>query len=188
MTIGAKKNTKAIVFRIDGLREEPPSLTMLINPANLDLSYTSLVNETRTMGGFVQEFWGEQLTSLSASGQTALFINNGEGITNENLRDTEAYSNFIRLMNIYKNNGKEYIDETSKLTLSTKANPNRIVKFATIIMTYIGREYHGYFEGFTFKESAEKPFHFDYDFSFKITRIVGDFIVNEGNFIRTGNG
>jgi len=188
MTIGVKKNEKTIVFRIDGLRNEPPPLTMIINPANLSLNYSALINETRTLGGFVQEFWGEQLTSLSASGQTALFINEGEGITNENLRDTESYNNFIRLLNIYKSNGKEYRDERTKETLASKANPNRIVRFATVIMTYFGKEYHGYFENFTFKEDASKPFYFDYDFSFKITRIVGEFIVQQGKFTRTTDG
>jgi len=188
MTIGVKENTQAIVFRIDGLREEPPPLTMIINPANLNISYSSLVNETRTLGGFVQEFWGEQLTSLSASGQTALFINQSEGITNENLRDSESYNSFVRLLNFYKSNGKEYRDERTKETLASKANPNRIVKFATMVMTYIGKEYHGYFESFNFKEDATKPFYFDYDFSFKVTRIVGDFIVKQGRFTDTSNG
>ena len=181
MTMGIRKNKRPIVWRIEGLSETPPELTMLINYANLDQSYTSLITETRTLGGFVSEFWGEQLSILSASGQTAMFYNDG-GITNRDVKLSEAYNNFIRLVNIYKNNGKDYSDE--KITLASKANPNRIVSFGTIVMTFIDKEYEGFFESFAIKELADKPFNFEYDFSFKVTRTIGDFIVQGGTFIR----
>ena len=138
MTIGAKTNKQAIVWRIDGIQNPPPDLIMFINPTNLDLSYTQLVNETRTLGGFVQEFWGEQLTTLSASGQTAMFYNDG-GITNKDARISESYQNFIRLVNIYKNNGKDYSDE--KITLAQITNPNKIVSLGTVVMIYVNKEY-----------------------------------------------
>lgn len=179
---GTKTNKQAIVWRIDGLIETPPALTMFINPANLDLSYSALINETRTLGGFIQEFWGEQLTSLSASGQTSMFYNSG-GITNRDTRISEAYQNFIRLVNIYKNNGKEYTREQNN---ATKANPNRISSFGKVVMIYMDKEYEGYFESFSFKETAEKPFNFDYDFAFKVTRTIGDTVVQGGRFVKEG--
>lgn len=181
MTIGAKKNKQAIIWRIEGLHETPPELTMMINPINLDVSYTQLVNETRTLGGFVQEYWGEQLTSLSASGQTAMFYGSG-GITNKDSRQSESYQNFIRLVNIYKSNGKDYLDE--RRTLAKNINPDRIVNFGRVIMTYLDKQYEGYFENFTIKEMAEKPFYLEYDFSFKIIRTIGEFIVKGSNFIK----
>ena len=179
MTIGAKKNKQAIVWRIEGIKNPPPDLIMFINPTNLDFSYTQLVTETRTLGGFVQEFWGEQLSTLSASGQTAMFYNNG-GLTNKDARISESYQNFIRLVNIYKNNGKDYSDERN--TLALKRNPNKIVSLGTVRMVYTTKEYEGFFENFTIKELAEKPYNFEYDFSFKITRTVGDFIVQDGAY------
>lgn len=187
MTIGIRKNKQVISWRIIGLVSLPPTLTMMINPSNLDLNYTQLVNETRTLGGFIQEFWGEQLTTLSASGQTAMFYDEG-GITNKNSRISESYQNFIRLVNIYKNNGKDYQQIPSNYTEQAKKvasqNPNSIKSFGAVVMTYMGKEYEGYFESFSFKEMAEKPYNFEYDFSFKIVRIIGDFIVQNGNFIR----
>lgn len=180
MTIGIKKNKRAIVWRIEGLKESPPELIMFINPANIDITYSSLVTETRTLGGFVQEFWGEQLTSLSAAGQTAMFYSN-KGITNKDVRLSESYQNFIRLVNVYKNNGKDYSD---KKLLAKNVNPNRIVSFGTVIMNYISKEYHGYFENFSIKELSEKPFNLEYDFSFKVIKTVGDFIVQDSSFVR----
>jgi len=180
MTVGIKRNKQAIVWRISGIKSPPPDLVMFINPANLDLSYSQLINETRTLGGFIQEFWGEQLTTLSASGQTAMFYSD-KGITNKDSRISEAYQNFIRLVNIYKNNGKDYSDE--RITLASKTNPNRIVSFGTVIMTYINKEYEGFFESFTMKEIAEKPFSLEYDFSFKVVRTIGDLIVQNGLYL-----
>lgn len=179
MTVGIKRNKNAIVWRIEGLRETPPELTMLVNPTNLTLNYQPLINETRTRGGFIQEFWGEQLTSLSATGRTAMFYDD-DGITNRNSRATESYAEFIRLVNIYKNNGKDYTNET---TLASKANPNRISSYGSVIMTYMNSQHKGYFENFVFKEDATKPFYFEYDFNFKIISTIGEFIVEDGRFI-----
>lgn len=181
MTIGIKNNKQSIIWRIEGLQEIPPELTMLINPANLDISYTQLVNETRTLGGFILEYWGEALTQLSASGTTAMFYNEG-GIDNKDLRISEAYQNFIRLVNIYKNNGKDYYND--RVTLAKNINADRIISFGQVIMTYMEKQYQGYFESFTIKELAEKPFYFEYDFSFKVVKTVGDFIIQSSNFVK----
>src|SRR5271157_2163865 len=107
MATTARQSPVPISWSIQGAANIPP-LTMLVNPANLDAAYTPLITETRTLGGFVHEYWGEQLTSLSASGKTAMFINQGEGLTSKNSRQTESYQYFISLLNIYKNNGKGY--------------------------------------------------------------------------------
>lgn len=171
--IGVKKNKQAIVWRIDAIPEPPPPLTMLVNPANLDIQYQQLVNETRTKGGFAQEFWGEQISNLSASGITGMAYNDG-GITNAELKDSEAYENFINLLNFYKNNSRVY---DSKI-------PTKITRVGIVIMTYFGKEYEGYFDSFNWKESAEKQYTYEYDLSFKVEKIRGDLIVKSAAFIR----
>jgi len=175
MPTGAKQNKQALIWRIEGTQEIIPDLTMLINPQNLDTSYTPLITETRTLGGFVQEFWGEQLTSISASGRTAMFYSDN-GLTVADAKDTDAYHNFIRLVNIYRNNGKIYSP--------TSTNANRISAIGTIILTYSEKQFEGFFQSFTVKELPEKPFTLDYDFAFKITRTLGQIVVENGNFIR----
>ena len=170
--LGSRKNKNAIVWRIEGVKDIPPKLTMLINPSNLDLQYSQLINETRTMGGFVQEFWGEQLSGLSCSGVTSLFYND-KGLTVD-FKQTESYKNFESLIKIYKNNGKSYSSKGS----------NRIVSFGKIVMTYFNKEYEGFFENFDYTESAEKPFSLDYSFSFKITKIIGDLSIVKFNYSR----
>jgi len=180
---GTKINKQAIIWRIEGLQgvsSEETRMTMMLNPVNIDFSYAPIVNETRTLGGFIQEFWGEQLTSLSASGKTSMFYND-KGLTNKDARKSEAYLNFIKLVNIYKNNGKNYDDD--RKSSSIKLNQNRIKSVGIIIMTYINKQYEGYFDNFSIKEMSEKPYNYEYDFSFKITRTIGDLVVQSGKFL-----
>jgi len=172
---GAKQNKQAIIWRIEGTREVIPDLTMMINPQNLETAMQQIVTETRTLGGFIQEFWGEQLTTLSASGRTAMFYSDS-GLTVNDAKDSEAYQNFIRLVNIYKNNGKVYADSSITST--------RITSVGTVIMTYSEKQYEGFFESFDLKELPDKPYTLDYDFSFKVTRMLGHLSVQNGNFVR----
>jgi hypothetical protein len=41
------------------------------------------------------------LTTLSATGKTAMFLDSETGITNKDARSTESYQFFMTLLNIY---------------------------------------------------------------------------------------
>jgi len=157
-----------------------PSLTMLINPANLDTSYSQLINETRTLGGFAYEYWGEQLTTLSATGKTAMFVDAESGLTNKDQRATESYQYFMSLLNIYKNNGKGYQTSfTEKTSKALRANPNKLISLGYVIMIFDKVQYDGYFESFSFTEDASMPFNLEYSFTFKVMRIIGQKQLNK---------
>ena len=170
----AKQTPVPISWTIKGGDSKIPSLTMLINPENLDTSYSALINETRTLGGFVHEYWGEQLTSLSASGKTAMFVDTDKGITNKDNRSTESYKYFISLLNIYKNNGKEYQENiTSKTPIALRYNTSKLTNLGYIQMIFDKKQYDGYFESFSYTEDAAMPFNLEYSFTFKVMRIIG---------------
>jgi len=169
--ITAKQAPVPISWTIKG-DANVPSLTMLVNPANLDITFSPLINETRTLGGFIHEFWGEQLTSLSATGRTAMFVDSEKGITNKEARYTESYQYFMSLLNIYKNNGKGYFKNFD--TNATKANPTKIASLGIVSMYYDLKQYDGYFETFTYTESADKPFSLEYSLAFRAVRIRGN--------------
>lgn len=159
---GEIANKKAIIWQIQGLPERlsVPDLTMKINPRNLDSSYAQLINRKRTLGGFIEEHWGEQLDSLSASGTTGEFFGNF-GLTNTMRRDTEMFQKFEEFVTIYRNNGSVY-----------DSRSGQVVAQGFVIMNYDSGIYHGFFESFTINESDQKPYCLDYDFSFKITSEV----------------
>ena len=180
--IGAKPNKIPIVWRIDDIANPPPELTMLVNPGNLDATYTQMINETRTLGGFIQEFWGEQLTTLSSSGRTALTYGL-DGLSNADARQSSAYENFSRLVDVYRCNGKDY---TALNTFVKQTNDiDRITNLGAVVMSFQKVEYSGYFDSFTVREIGEKPFYFEYDFSFKVIRIIGDLLVQSKNYVKS---
>jgi len=159
---GNVKNKKSVIWQIDGIPDKykVPDLIMKINPSNLSSNYSQLINRKRTLGGFIEEHWGEQLDSISASGKTGQFVNK-LGLTNFTRRDTAAYNDFQNLIAIYRNNGVLYDSFT-----------NRIIAQGSVVMNYDSNIYKGYFENFTITESADKPFELNYDFSFKVTQEV----------------
>jgi len=73
MTVNASKNRIPVMWSIINT-PSVPVLKMIINPNNMDFNYTAIVTETRTLGGFIQEYWGEQLTTISASVKIAMFV------------------------------------------------------------------------------------------------------------------
>lgn len=148
-----------------------PSLTMLVNPANLETTYQPLITESRTLGGFVHEYWGEQLTTLSASGKTAMFVDSEKGLTSKDSNKTESYQYFMSLLNIYKNNGKGYFKTFD--TNTTKANPTKIASLGIVSMIFDKRQYDGYFESFTYTEDSSSPFNLEYSLTFKAMKIIG---------------
>lgn len=159
VSAGSVRNKKAIIWQIDGLPEKYKisDLIMKINPQNLSSNYTQLINRKRTLGGFIEEHWGEQLDTLSASGKTGQFFGQN-GLTNARRRETEAYKNFEKLIAIYRNNGSLFHESTGK-----------IIAQGWVVMNYDDCIYKGYFENFGVSEIADKQFELSYNFTFKVT-------------------
>ena len=155
-------NRKLIVWQVTGIPDKlkVPDLTMSINPQNLDASYTQLINRKRTLGGFIEEHWGEQLDSLSASGITRQFYG-ASGLTNENRRDSDGYKQFDNFVVIYRNNASVYDDKTGK-----------VIAQGSIVMNYDSAIYNGYFETLSITEESGKPFNLSYNFTFKVTNEI----------------
>jgi hypothetical protein len=157
---GTVTNKKPIIWQIRDIPDKYklPDLAMNINPDSLKSSYKQLIRRKRTLGGFLEEHWGEELDSLSLSGKSATFF--GElGLTNKTRRDTDAYREFEKLTSIYRNNGTLY-DEKS----------GTIVAQGSVIMIYDSVVYRGFFESFEINEIAEKQFNLQYSLAFKVSQ------------------
>ncbi|MDO8640283.1 MAG: hypothetical protein Q7R33_01965 [Nitrosarchaeum sp.] len=155
-------NKKTLIWQIDGLPKkfQSPVLVMDINPTQLDSSYSQLINRKRTLGGHIEEHWGEQLDELSSSGITGSFYG-PYGLTNQERRSTAAFQSFEKFVNIYRNNGSVYDTRTSK-----------IIAQGSVIMNYDESIYRGYFESLTINETGDKQFNLHYDFTFKVTEEI----------------
>jgi len=166
MTIAAKKNLKSIRWSIYGSDNAAiiPALVMDINPNELSISYSKIINRARTLEGFIEEHWGDDLNTISGNGKTAMFFGD-RGLTVGQRRDTESFGNFLKLIQIYSNNGVDLNSESKS------------VKVGRVRMQYDYKVYDGYFESLTITETAEDPFLLSYEFSFKVLKTFGEYKV-----------
>lgn len=136
----------------------PDFLFLHVNPASLDLNYSKTITRIQTLGGFVEQHFGDQLTQISATGSTGAFISVERGLTTFDRRNTIAYRKFQQLLSVFKSNGSVYDDRG-------------VVQFnGRVRIVFGGGSYDGYFTNFEVSESAEKPFAFDLSWSFKTTK------------------
>lgn len=142
-----------------------PAMYVLVNPSNFSLRASHNIHRYATRGAWVEESYGLNMDEISAKGTTAGFISKagivstrcapGKGITN-----TEAYMAYEALVAIYRNNGEAHFTD------------GQIVRLGKVWMLYDDGIYQGYFTTFSTQESAEKPFLFTFDFTFKVQKTV----------------
>jgi hypothetical protein len=157
------------------------AVQMYINPENFVVRDSKQITETRTKGGFVIQYWGENLTKITLSGTTG-----SSGIRGINV-----------LRDIYRseNRGFELIaaqlvgdieQVKSNLSLSTDPQLGRQLEYAAlelqernfllrpslaslainVLLFYQGVQYKGFFNDFAVTESVSKLGLFDYAISF----------------------
>ena len=136
----------------------PEYLYLHVNPQNMDFSYDKLIDRTQTKGGFVEQHFGEELSSISASGSTGAFVSVQDGVTTYNRRDTIAYRKIMQLKDVFKNNGSVYDDK------------GRVKFRGKIRIIFGGGIYDGFFTDFSISESADEPFNFQVSWSFTVEK------------------
>jgi hypothetical protein len=62
----AKRNRQLISWRVPGIG----TVEMYINPQQISISEKKVIKTTRTKGGYVMQYWGEELTRIKLSGNT----------------------------------------------------------------------------------------------------------------------
>lgn len=163
------------------------TVQMYINPENFVTSDRKSIVPTRTKGGFVVQYWGEELTKLSLRGTTG-----SSGIKGiQVLRDIyRAENNAFEL--VAATQTSEFLQRASESGLNTA---NLAQTFATLSdelrqsnfllrpslaslalsvnLFYQGIQYKGFFTEFTVTESVEALGMFDYDLEFTATEMRG---------------
>jgi len=190
-------------FRIDYSRvgmasKNPPTLTLLINPNNMSLSFTKRVNPRFARDGFIVEEWGEEQDVIQCSGKIGgYYIARGAGIPGpESMNGLNRYSrskslsfkNIYKLLYIFRNNGcifqnSEKGEEDNRLIQSRgypkidKRIPkilenvkNRIDRVGDVYLEYDLTTYLGSFDNFSMTEDANSPYTLEYSFQFTVQR------------------
>jgi hypothetical protein len=164
------------------------SVQMYINPENFVVAESKLITPMRTKGGYVVQYWGDNLTKLTLSGTTGSSgvkgvqvlrdIYRAENKAFELVAATQA-SDFQKLLE-----GKRINDAGVTGTLFNEAakqmrarnfilRPSLASLALSILLFYQGVQYRGFFTEFTVTESVSKLGLFDYNLSFTVTEIRG---------------
>ena len=145
----------------DGVR-----LVLHVNPTSLKVNRQRQVERIQTLGGFVEQHWGDSTVDISADGTTGGFVRAYSGLSNitsfdaagGSRRETIAYDKFLDLLALFHSNGSIY-DAAGNIALQ-----------GCIKMTFDEGVYLGWFSQFTVNENAEKPYQFSVSFQFTVHR------------------
>lgn len=130
-------------------------IEMYINPQNIVFTSRKEINRVRTKGGYIAQYWGEDLDTIAIAGTTG-----DSGIEGINVLRDVYRSEQITLRNIVQNSE------------SDKRRQSLMQLAASVIMWYQGEGYRGFFTDMSYTEKAAAGM-FDYSMNFTVTEILG---------------
>lgn len=174
-------------------------INMYINPQNITYNEKKAISKERTKGGYIVQYWGEELTTLGIRGHTGSSGIEGLNVLEEVYRSEQIMFDPLALTMAADNSVlglNDLIDSAlgnmggfaAALTSSTAGilgldpasqnilprNPPSLAAQALgIEFYYNGWVFRGYFESFQFTESVERLGIFDYDINFVVTQRRG---------------
>lgn len=181
-SIGGGRDAQIMQWRLPN----GSTVQMYINPENFQVRETKQITQTRTKGGFVIQYWGENLTQLTLSGTTG-----SSGVRGvEVLRDIYRAEN--RAFDLVAAQQRQLIENVATglsldqdisqalQTAATQVEENNFLLrpslgslAASLILFYQGLQWKGFFTEFTVTESVQKLGLFDYSMTFMATERRG---------------
>ncbi len=168
---------------------------MYINPQSLQITHNKKINPERTKGGFVVQYWGEELIEISISGTTGSSGIEGINVLYDIYRAEQVAFDVIALEEAKKQLEEEFdlagivqglgdILNSVENFVDNFANENNgtnlyipvptLAYYATSVEMYFqGEIYRGFFTNFSVTESAGKVGLFSYQMNFKATQRRG---------------
>jgi hypothetical protein len=145
----------------------PPAVyRFLINPATVQVSRNTIDGQAMTRAGWQIGVWGEDAIQINLSGKTA-----GQyfalGLTDEFQPFTESYRNYEQLQMVFENNG--YWFEGEQLgdgALSADFTRRRIKMHSDVELVVGNFIWYGMFDTMTTTQSADEPYHMNFQLSF----------------------
>lgn len=180
---------------------EQPIVQMYVNPQNVTYGYKKSISSQRTKGGFLLQYWGEDLTSLRLSGTTGTSGIEGINVLYDVYRSEQLaldpYALFLAAQqdrtsieglgssigNAIGGSVGGAIGSVAGSLLQSganAANPNptrptpSLAQLAfTVELYWSGEVFRGFFQNFTVTEAAENLGMFNYEIEFIVTQKRG---------------
>jgi len=138
----------------------PHSLVMHVNPSSFSESFTKKIERIQTRGGFVEQHYGDEMTTLSAEGVSGAFLNIYTGTASVVRQMTIAWDRYRDLLDLFRNNGSVY-DPFGNIVLQGR-----------VMLQYDRGTYLGYFKAFNTSEEDTAPFLFKLDWTFTVQETI----------------
>ena len=178
------KGKRPVIFDIispDGVTSMLPDGTRLVlhvNPKSMSISMTKIVERIQTLGGWVEQHWGDAPTEISFEATTGGFMRLYSGLSNVTgptahntrlpprmqamdtggtRRQTIAYDKYLDLLALFHCNGAIF-----------DADGN-IIAQGKIKVSFDGHHYFGWFTQFTVQEEASNPYQFTMSATFTVS-------------------
>lgn len=175
-------------------------INMYVNPQHINYKFGKLINSERTKGGYVLQYWGENLPVLSISGNTGSSGIEGINVLQEIYRAEQINFDPIALTMASDSmvsglgdlvggvgqaigglggdlfsaatNGALGLNPLTRSILPR--NPPTLAALAfSVEMFYAGKVYRGFFSSFSFDEDAGEVGFFKYQMEFTVTQTRG---------------
>lgn len=151
-------------------------IEMYINPQSIQIENRKMITERRTKGGFIAQYWGEELGSINITGNTGL-----GGIEAINALMDVYRSEQLALLKMVmaetRNAGTDSGDtdavQQNPAFVGLKRRQTLGQLAASVIMWYQGQGHRGYFTNFQYNEATEQLGIFSYILGMKITQVIG---------------
>jgi len=164
---------RPVVFDIiapDGhtsLLPEHLKMVLHVNPSSFKPTFTKKITRVQTLGGFVEQHWGDGVTEITMEMATGGFMRLYAGLMSATggpfahdiggtRRETIAYDKYLDMLALFKNNGAVY-DARGNIAMQGK-----------IKISFDGESHIGWFNSFSVSESAGKPYQFGLSAGFTV--------------------
>lgn len=158
-------NRKPVVFDIlapdyeTSLLPDGMALVLHMNPQSMTINHAKIIERTQTMGGYVEQHWGDGVQSIDFNMVTGGFMRLYSGLSNitggpgaydagGTRRETITYDKYLDMLSLFHNNGSIY-DTAGKIVFQ-----------GIIKITFDGGVYLGWFQSLNVTEDATKPYQF----------------------------
>jgi len=175
--IGSKLPSKPMFFELD-IDIPPPILTLAINPRDFNKSFTKKVAESRirsrmrNIGSYTFNFDHAELDVMTCSGTSAMFYGNRGLTTAGRSINTLAYKNIKSLVEVYRNNGRNYNTHVRRGAPMVTGGSGLIKSVGRVIIAYDNTIYRGSFDSFSLSESDQNPFNIAFNYQFVISESI----------------
>lgn len=138
----------------------------LVNPRTVAISKQTVDTQAVTRGGWQFGVWGEDVSSIRISGQTA-----GSyfalGLTDEFQFYSQSYRNLMQLLQVFENNGYWFEGEEYNEGPLAADYLRRRIRMHQDLELWVGNFiWSGMFESMNITQNAENPFQLEFELTF----------------------